>query len=227
LGAGLDLPHGQGAGALGVRFDAVQSDDAAVTRAVDLSRESEATQERYGKRALGRSCLAARRLVERGARCVVVNQFPALFHEWTWDCHGLPDLPTRVADLKDRVCAPFDRAVSALIQDLRDRGLYENTVVCCLGEFGRTPEINARGGRDHWTGCWSAMLGGGGIRGGQVIGASDARAAEPVDRPVTPADLSATIYHALGFAPTTSVALETGERLGLVHAGARMITELA
>jgi uncharacterized protein (DUF1501 family) len=226
LGAGLALPHGQGAGALGSRFDSANAEDADVTRAADVSRESETTQERYGKAAFGRSCLAARRLVERGTRCVVVNQFPALFHEWSWDCHALPDLPTRVIDLKDRVCAPFDRAVSALIQDLRDRGLYENTLVCCLGEFGRTPEINTRGGRDHWTGCWSAMLGGGGIPGGQVIGASDARGAEPVERPVTPADLAATIYQALGVASTTAVALETGERFGLVDAGARVIGEL-
>lgn len=168
------------------------------TGALSLDQEPEAARERFGRGRFGESCLAARRLVERGVRCVTINQHPSLFHTPSWDCHGLPDLPTRVPDLKDQVAAPFDQAVSALIEDLVQRGLYEETLVCCFGEFGRAPQINAGGGRDHWNRCWSVMLGGGGVRGGQVVGASDPSGAEPRERPVTPSDLAATIYAALG-----------------------------
>ena len=169
----------------------------ALRRALDVSSENERAREAYGRTEFGQSCLVARRLVERGVRCVTINQFPTLFNTTSWDCHGYPDLPTRLADLRD-VAAPFDRAVAALIADLCDRGLYADTVVCCLGEFGRTPRITRTGGRDHWTRCWSAMLGGGGIRGGQVIGESDAHAAEPREHAVIPAELTSTLMAALG-----------------------------
>src|SRR5262249_52300972 len=100
--------------------------------------------------------------------------------------------------LKDSLLPPFDRGFSALLADLAQRGLLEETLVVCLGEFGRTPKINAQAGRDHWAPCNSVVLAGGGVRGGQVYGASDRVAAYPRTPPVSPGDLAATIYHALG-----------------------------
>lgn len=194
--------------------------------AFDLNRESDRNREAYGRTEIGESCLTARRLVEAGTRCVVVNHFPQLFDVHSWDCHGRRGLPTRVGDLKERVALPFDRALSALIRDLKDRGLYESTLVCCFGEFGRTPEINAEGGRDHWNRCWSVMLGGAGIRGGQVIGRSDLRGAEPAERPVTPAELAATVYAALGIPGSTRLHLADGSRASLVERGVQPIREL-
>ncbi len=193
---------------------------------LDLSREPGKLRGRYGRHAFGQSLLTARRLVEAGTRCVVVNQFDTLFHQHTWDCHGYPDLPTRVSDLRDQVAAPFDQGVSALLEDLQERGLYEDTLVCCFGEFGRTPQITETGGRDHHTGCWSVMLGGGGIRGGTVIGASDAHAAAPSERPVTPAMLAATVYRALGVSLEAPMVGADGKRVPLLPAGAAPIHEL-
>jgi len=92
----------------------------------------------------------------------------------------------------------FDHAYTALLEDLKQRGMLESTLVVAMGEFGRTPHLNPRGGRDHWPGCWTILFAGGGIRGGQVIGASDACGAEPADRPVTPVQVAATVYRALG-----------------------------
>lgn len=264
--AGMELPMGQHAGALGINFDpmvALTGDDpespqawayrearrgerrlalaggagvrlaglepappSLPSGALNLEEESPAVRERYGRSRFGESCLAARRLVERGTRCVVVNQFPSLFDTWSWDCHGQRGLPTRAADIKEQVAAPFDRAVSALFRDLKERGLYTETLVCCFGEFGRSPELNAQGGRDHWTRCWSVMLGGGGIRGGQVVGASDARGAEPVERPVTPAELAATVYAALGVPASTRLRLSDGTGVRLVEPEVSPIREL-
>ena len=100
--------------------------------------------------------------------------------------------------MQDRHGWMFDRALSALLDDLHDRGLLDSTLVVAVGEFGRTPKINDRAGRDHWNTCYSALLAGGGVRGGRVVGASDRRGEHPVDRPVTPADLGATILARLG-----------------------------
>jgi uncharacterized protein (DUF1501 family) len=113
--------------------------------------------------------------------------------------------------------------VSALLDDLAERGLYDDTLVCCFAEFGRTPRITATGGRDHHPGCWSVMLGGGGIRGGQVVGASDAWAAAPASRPVTPAMLAATLYAALGIDPGLRLPGADGP---LVEPGAAPLQEL-
>jgi len=194
--------------------------------AFDLSREAVQLRDRYGRTTFGQSCLLARRLVEHGTRFVTINQFDSVFHQHTWDCHGYPDLPTRVADLKDRVAASFDQSVSALIDDLVARGLYEDTLLCCFGEMGRTPTLTATGGRDHWTRCWSVMLGGGGLRGGQVIGASDAHASEPVARPVSPATLAATVYTALGVAPDTRLPGADGQHRPLLPGGTEVLHEL-
>lgn len=163
----------------------------------DRSVGEEKARARYGSTPFGDSCLRARRLLESGTRAVTINQYHTLFHQPTWDTHGYPDLPTRVADLKDQVAAPFDIAVSALIEDLVQRGLWEETALCCFGEFGRTPKITSTGGRDHWSRCWSIMLGGGGIPGGQVIGASDRYGAEPVERAMTPRELHRFVQRAL------------------------------
>jgi uncharacterized protein (DUF1501 family) len=165
-------------------------------------------------------------MVEHGSRFITINQFDSVFHQHTWDCHGFPDLPTRVADLKEHVAASFDQAVSALLDDLVARGLYEDTLICCFGEMGRTPTLTATGGRDHWTCCWSVMLGGGGLRGGQVVGASDARAAEPIARPVTPAMLAATVYTALGVAPDTRLSGADGVQRLLLPSGTDALHEL-
>lgn len=194
--------------------------------AFDLSREAESLRDRYGRNSFGQSCLLARRLLEHGTRFVTINQFDSVFHQHTWDCHGYPDLPTRVADLKERVAAPFDQAVSALLDDLTSRGLYEDTLLCCFGELGRTPTLTATGGRDHWTRCWSVMLGGGGLRGGQVVGASDAHASEPTERPISPAMLAATVYTALGVAPDTRLAGADGHLRTLLPRGTEALSEL-
>ena len=194
--------------------------------AFDVSRESPTLRDRYGRSTFGQSCLLARRLVEHGTRFVTINQFDSVFHQHTWDCHGFPDLPTRVADLKEHVAASFDQAVSTLIDDLVARGLYEDTLICCFGEMGRTPHVTATGGRDHWTRCWSVMLGGGGLCGGQVVGASDAHASEPVARPVTPAMLTATVYTALGVAPDTRLPGADGHSRTLLPSGTEALHEL-
>jgi uncharacterized protein (DUF1501 family) len=110
----------------------------------------------------------------------------------------------------------LDQTVSALHDDLDRRGLLETTLVVATGEFGRTPKLNSAGGRDHWPGVWSALLAGGGIQGGQVIGASDAIASEPTDRPITPPQLLATIYKSLGIDPSRLVETAAGESVALL-----------
>ncbi len=160
-----------------------------VRNAFDLSKESEKTKEAYGKDSVGQSLLLARRLVESGVRFVNA----AGYHDNSWDTHSNNDKSHR-----DRLTPPLDRSLSALIDDLVDRGLYDSTIVVAMGEFGRTPKLNPNFGRDHWPSCWSLVLGGGGLRTGQVVGASDDRGAVVVERQVTIGDLFATIYKAMG-----------------------------
>jgi hypothetical protein len=171
-------------------------------RAFDLSEEPARLRDRYGWSPFGQGCLLARRLVEAGVRLVTVN--------WArddafWDTHA-----NNFKELKDRLLPPFDRGFSALLEDLHARGLLGETLVVCLGEFGRTPKINGSAGRDHWAACNSVVLAGGGVRGGRVHGASDRQAAYPMTPPVSPDDLAATVYHALGIDPH----LEFHDRLG-------------
>jgi len=228
---GISLAQGQGAAFLAANH---APKSAAATEllapsaraALILDAEGSDLRDRYGRTAFGDDCLRARRLVESGVRFVTVNQYTSLFNQHTWDSHGYPDLPTRVADIRDHVAAPFDHAVSALIADLCDRGLYEDTLLVCVGEFGRTPKLTTSGGRDHWTRCWSAMLGGGGIRGGQVIGASDAHAAEPVSAPVSPANLVATIYQSLGIPSSATLRDDDGRRHALLPTAVAPISAL-
>jgi hypothetical protein len=165
--------------------------------AFDLSKETEAVRERYGRSRFGQCCLLARRLIEAGVRFVTINTFITVFDEITWDIHGSKPF-TSIQGMKDIVAPMYDQGYSALIEDLSQRGLLGNTLVCNLAEFGRTPRINPAGGRDHWPQCWTVYFAGGGVQGGRVIGRSDPIGAYPAERPVTPAEIAATIYHAMG-----------------------------
>ena len=176
-----------------------QTFSVATKQALDVADERDDVRARYGWNTFGQSCLLARRLVERGTRLVTVNMFDTVFDTITWDCHADGgSLPTTLHDYRTTLCPMFDHAYTALLEDLKQRGMLESTLVVAMGEFGRTPHLNPRGGRDHWPGCWTILFAGGGIRGGQVIGASDACGAEPADRPVTPVQVAATVYRALG-----------------------------
>jgi hypothetical protein len=166
--------------------------------ALDVDREPARLREAYGPHRFGQCCLIARRLVEAGTPFVQVNwsthvEGPEDAGDGGWDMH---DRYFQV--MQDRHGWMLDRALSALLDDLSDRGLLESTLVIALGEFGRTPKINDRAGRDHWNLCYSGLVAGGGVPGGRVIGGSDKRAEHPVDRPVTPADLGATVLTKLG-----------------------------
>jgi len=175
-------------------------------KAFDLTSEKDDLRDRYGRNTFGQSCLLARRLVEHGVRLATVNMFDTVFNAISWDCHADGGgLATTLDDYRDTLCPMFDMAYSALLDDLAERGLLANTLVVAMGEFGRTPLLNPRGGRDHWPGVWSILFAGAGVRGGQVVGASDSTASEPCDRPVTPAEIAATIYHALGIDARTTI----------------------
>lgn len=179
----------------------------ATARAFDLSAEPPTVRDKYGRHPHGQSCLLARRLVEAGTRFVTVN-WPDDGQSF-WDTHG-DNFPS----LKNRLMPPADRAFAALLDDLAGRGLLDETLVVWVGEFGRAPRA-ANGGRDHWPRCYSAVLAGGGVRGGAVYGASDRIAALPAENPVSPADLTATMYHALGIDPTAMVTDRLGREVPL------------
>jgi uncharacterized protein (DUF1501 family) len=177
--------------------------------AFDLEAERPTLRDAYGRNTFGQSCLLARRLVEAGVRVVTVNMFETVFNRVTWDCHGSRPFST-LDDYARELLPTLDTALSALLDDLDRRGLLETTLVVATGEFGRTPRLNPSGGRDHWPGVWSALLAGGGVRGGQVIGRSDADGGSPADRPVTPPELLATIYRSLAIDPGVSLTLTDG-----------------
>jgi hypothetical protein len=160
-----------------------------VQKAFDVSTETTKTKEAYGLDSFGQSVLLARRLVEAGSRFVTAAGYK--YNEW--DTHSDNDKRH-----KDHLVPTFDRTFSVLLDDLDQRGLLESTIVIAMGEFGRGPSINPGNGRDHWPQCWSLVLGGGGIRGGQVVGSSDEQGGYVVDRVITIGDLFATIYKALG-----------------------------
>lgn len=175
----------------------------------DLDQEPEGVRRRYGRFRFGQCCLLARRLVEAGVRFVQVNWSSHVepvedTGDGGWDMHD-----RNFQQFQDRHSWMFDQAASALLDDLHARGLLEETVVVAVGEFGRTPKINNKAGRDHWEQCYAALIAGGGIRGGQVVGASDRYAEHPAQRPVTPADLFATVLERVGIGTTalTSVGL--------------------
>jgi hypothetical protein len=180
---------------------------------------ADAERRAYGESDLARSCLAARRLVEQGVRFVTINMFDTLAERITWDCHANGGwAPATLSDYRNTLCPDLDRCLSALLDDLDQRGLLAETLVVVSGEFGRTPRINDEGGRDHWTGVWSALVAGGGIAGGRAVGASDACGAAPAERPISPAELSATILHSLGVDLSTRLTLPRGGDLALADA---------
>jgi hypothetical protein len=181
-------------------------------RAFLLDQESTALRDRYGHNEYGESFLLARRLVEAGVKLVSVNWMYIMPNgkvSNVWDTHGGIGGLNNVGGfdmLRAHYCLPpLDRAFSALLEDLEARGLLEETLVVVTGEFGRTPRINSTQGREHWGPCYGALLAGGGVRGGQVLGASDKMGAYVRDFPISPEDLLATIYHALGIAPDADV----------------------
>src|SRR5438105_4900174 len=146
----------------------------------------------HGQTRFGQSCLLARRLIERGVRFVTINMFETVFDEITWDIHGSRPF-TDITEMARLVAPNFDRAYSALLEDLHERGLLASTIVTAMGEFGRTPKINPAGGRDHHPGVWTILMGGGPIKGGRVVGESDALGYIPKTRPVTPGEVAATL----------------------------------
>src|SRR5205807_672880 len=139
-------------------------------KAFDVAAEKPGLRDRYGRNTFGQGCLLARRLIEHGVRLVTVNMFDTVFNDVTWDCHADGgSLAVNLDDYRDTLCPMFDTAYTALLEDLRQRGQLDHTLVLAMGEFGRTPQLNPRGGRDHWPGCWSVLFAGAGVRGGQVV----------------------------------------------------------
>ncbi|MEE2642330.1 MAG: DUF1501 domain-containing protein [Planctomycetota bacterium] len=177
-----------------------------------IDREKQSDREKYGMTRFGQSCLLARRLVESGVKLVSVNwtRLKNAPNNGTWDTHAV-----HCKALKDHLMPIKDQAFSALLQDLEQRGMLEDTLVAWVGEFGHTPKFNRNGGRDHWGRCFSVALAGGGIRGGVVHGKSDSMAADPVEGKVEPKDITATILHSLGISPHTEYLDDQGRPLPL------------
>ncbi|HJZ94483.1 MAG TPA: DUF1501 domain-containing protein [Gemmataceae bacterium] len=186
---GVNVGHGQTAGELHKTHEPAT---------VPVAVEGDPMRTRYGGSEFGDNCLRAARLVEHGARFVTVNMFTTVYDTITWDCHAAGgSLRSTLADYAT-LGATFDIAFTALLADLRQRGLFDSTLVVATGEFGRTPYLNREGGRDHWSGVWSALWAGGGVRGGRVIGSSDRLGGEPRDCPVGPEQFARTVRLALG-----------------------------
>ncbi len=173
----------------------------------------------------GQCCLLARRLIQSGVRFVTINTFLTVFDEITWDIHGSQPF-TSITGMKDIVAPMYDQAYSALIEDLNCLGMLDNTLVCNLSEFGRTPRVNPAGGRDHWPQCFTCYFAGGGVQGGRAIGSSDAIGGAPADRPADPSEIVGTIFHSMGFDLKTCLPGPAGRPLALVDAGKSEIKEL-
>jgi hypothetical protein len=193
-------------------FDLVSSP--AAQRAFDINAEPARMRERYGRHIFGQSTLLARRLVEAGVRLVHVNW---VRHDNGPGLQGYDSHRDHLDWARTDLLPPTDRAIGALIGDLAERGRLDDTLVVVMGEFGRTPRFNVNGGRDHWPNCFSMMLAGGGLRGGQVLGASDRIAAFPTTPPVSPQDVIATLYDLIGIDPHTTVHDLQGRPLPLVE----------
>jgi hypothetical protein len=179
---------------------------AAARRAFDIAREDPRVRDRYGRHTWGQSALLARRLVEAGVTFVTITASG-------WDDHA------QVANAMKAKLPPFDRAVGALVEDLSARGLIDQVTVVVMGEFGRTPRINPGAGRDHWGEVMSVLIGGGGVKGGQVVGASNAKGERPKDRPLKPADLLHTLYYVLGIDPTIQFNNLAGRPIAILNEG--------
>ncbi len=178
----------------------------AVRRAFDISKEDPKVRDRYGRETYGQSALLARRLVEAGVTFVNI-------HNGGWDHHAQiePAMKSRLPSM--------DQSIATLIEDLHDRGLLEDTVVAVMGEFGRTPRINPSAGRDHWGNVMSVLIGGGGLKGGQVVGASNVKGEFPTDNPLKPADVLATIYKVLGVDLETHFVNRAGRPISINNYG--------
>jgi hypothetical protein len=194
-------------------------------QAFALADEPPAVRERYGMNRFGQCCLLARRLVENGVRFVTINTFLTVFDEITWDIHGSKPF-TSIEGMKDIVCPMYDQAYSALIEDLAQRGLLDDTLVACLSEFGRTPKVNPAGGRDHWPQCFTTYFAGGGVQGGRAIGKSDPIGGFPAERPVGPGDIVATVFHSLGLDHKAHLPGPGGRPFFLTDLGTEPIREL-
>ncbi len=195
--------------------------------AFELSEEPDDVRQRYGMdpsqdNNIGQRCLLARRLVERGVSFVTVN-------DSGWDMHqNVIVYKERYPGIQDKygLIPALDRAFSALIEDLSERGMLDETLVVVMGEFGRTPRINAQAGRDHWPNVFSVVLAGGGVQGGQIVGSSDALGEFPKERPVTPSDLAATLYTLLGIDPGLELHTSDGRPVRVAPDGAKVVSEL-
>lgn len=196
-------------------LDLIASDQ--VRTALDIRREPDRLRDRYGRHLFGQATLLGRRMIEAGARFVTV----------LWDCPDGYSWDSHIhsTDVKQHLLPGLDQSLTALLADLDDRGLLDETLVVCLGEIGRTPQANAQGGRGHWSYCFPALLAGAGVRGGMVYGRSDKDSAYPVENPVSPEDLAATIFAALGIDPHGSIPDRLGRPVPLV-AGGRALSEL-
>jgi hypothetical protein len=192
-------------------FDLLTS--VATQRAFRIAEEPDGVRERYGRNIYGQSVLLARRLIEAGTRVVTISWAPDA--NATWDTHG-----GNFSKLKSTLLPQFDAACTSLVEDLADRRMLDRTLVAVLGDFGRTPKVNAnQGGRDHWNYCYSLMLGGGGLRGGFVYGASDRIGAFPARDALVPGDIIATLYHQLGISADRLIYDSLGRPHRLVAAG--------
>jgi hypothetical protein len=180
--------------------------------AFNLDAEVRQLRDQYGRHRYGQSALLARRLVEAGARCVNINT-------GNWDHHD------NIEPGLEEHLPPLDQAIAALVRDLDSRGMLDDVIVYCVGEFGRTPRINGHAGRDHWSNCFSVLLAGGGIHGGRIVGASEKWGGGVQERMVTPLDLLATIYQTLGIALDTHYQDASGRPVSVVGSG-RPIHEL-
>jgi hypothetical protein len=198
LPASLDKFHRQA-------LDILRSDR--TRQAFDASKESDRTRERYGRTPFGQSVLVARRLMEAGARFVTVGL-------GGWDTHA-----NNFTVLRTQLLPPLDAALAALVADLDERGLLATTVVCCAGEFNRTPQINGAAGRDHWARSMAVFLSGGPLRRGHAHGSTDREGLAPADAPCTPDDVAATLFHCLGVEPWHEVQTPSGRPLAIFREG--------
>lgn len=192
-------------------FDMITSP--ATKIAFDISAESDAVRDAYGRHSLGQSCLMARRLVEAGVRCVTIDHT-------NWDTHY-----NNFTVLKNDLLPHLDTGLPMLLRDLEQRGMLDSTVVCVMGEFGRTPRVNSQAGRDHWGPSNTVLLSGGGIQPGRVIGATNERGERPVSDPVGPEDLAATMYHCLGINGEEEFYTPEGRPVKIVNDG-QVITDV-
>jgi uncharacterized protein (DUF1501 family) len=185
----------------------------AAKKAFDIAAETPKLRDEYGRTSIGQCCLMARRLVEAGVRCVTIDHS-------NYDTHD-----DNFKTLKNGLLPNLDAAVSTLFRDLADRGLLESTIVLVTGEFGRTPRINPKAGRDHWGPAFTVALGGGGIHGGRVVGKTDARAEKPTADPYGPEDLAATLFHAMGIDLQDEFLTPEGRPVAIVN-GEKIMREL-